>query len=278
MARDKAKPEVVTPAKAFVRNPALEAKLVANPDDVEVRAVFADWLLAQGDRWGEVIALENAHKSSSANSLRGELEADLCGGLPSHAFTWRRGFVDILRLTGKLDSTALAPTFALRTLVLARGLYIARVLDATDVREVSERSPRGLVKLFTWLGNPLAELAHPMVRRLQLYVPKKAKLDHAAFAPLFCGEHTPALRHLEIYDAPLPREWLAALLDSKLLRQLVGLELSQGSLDEAYIIERKAKLAHLEYVNFANQETPALVTAFKAQIRARAKAELDDIV
>ena len=101
--------------------------------------------------------------------------------------------------------------------MLARGLYVARVLDADDVRIVSERAPRGLVKLFTWLGDALGELAHPTVRRMQLYVPKKAKLTVAAFAPLFAGDATPALRHLEIYARCRPR--LAALLDSKLMRQ-----------------------------------------------------------
>ena len=36
----------------------LEARLLAQPDDLEIRAVFADWLQSIDDPWGELIALE----------------------------------------------------------------------------------------------------------------------------------------------------------------------------------------------------------------------------
>lgn len=42
----------------MARNPELEAQIRANPDDEQLRLVYADWLLSEGDPRGELIALQ----------------------------------------------------------------------------------------------------------------------------------------------------------------------------------------------------------------------------
>lgn len=69
-------------------NPAFEAAIVANPEDVQQWRVYADWLIEQGEKWGDVIAAsvqgkpDAAAQSAAQASVFGDAEASV---------TWKHG-------------------------------------------------------------------------------------------------------------------------------------------------------------------------------------------
>jgi uncharacterized protein (TIGR02996 family) len=92
-------------------NAALEAAIVANPHDDAAYMVYADWLQSQGDRRGELIALQAAGKDDAARELLAAHADEFLGPLQHHqvchdgyrghmppAFTWKRGFIAAARL------------------------------------------------------------------------------------------------------------------------------------------------------------------------------------
>lgn len=101
------------------REPALEAAIVADPDNDAAYAVYGDWLEHQGDPRGALIALQLAAKAGDA-----KLDAAAKKHLAEHAdyfigslaalgdgaISWSRGFVDKLYLHEA--STAMAHTLA----------------------------------------------------------------------------------------------------------------------------------------------------------------------
>jgi uncharacterized protein (TIGR02996 family) len=76
------------------RDAALEAAIIANPDDDAAYLVYADWLLARGDPRGDLIALQHADKPESAALLEQHL-GDWLGisDLGRVRLTWRWGFI-----------------------------------------------------------------------------------------------------------------------------------------------------------------------------------------
>ncbi|MDX2010350.1 MAG: WGR domain-containing protein [Myxococcaceae bacterium] len=72
-------------------NPTLLAAVVERPDDGQAWQVFADWLLEQGESWGEVIGAaargkpDSARQSKVAAELLGDAEAEL---------EWKHGVID----------------------------------------------------------------------------------------------------------------------------------------------------------------------------------------
>ena len=111
------------------RNPALEAAIVADPNDREAYAVFADWLQTQGDLRGELISLQLANKDKQAQALIDKHADYFLGPLAEHvevhdagynnasshlrtsaqekawqktqrqAFLWRNGYIHRVRLS-----------------------------------------------------------------------------------------------------------------------------------------------------------------------------------
>lgn len=107
---------------------ALEAALVANPDDVAAHAAYADYLLEQGDPRGEYIRLQLAYEDrnqpakklreleDAAHKIRQEHEREWVGDLwqfvqrppsarsvaepmePNVVVSWRRGWIDGIRV------------------------------------------------------------------------------------------------------------------------------------------------------------------------------------
>lgn len=99
-------------------NPELEAAILKDPDNAEAYLVYADWLQAQGDPRGELIALQHAALQASgeeATSLKRKASAllrkyrrfllgDLAEALESEELkvSWHLGFIKSARL-GKKD-------------------------------------------------------------------------------------------------------------------------------------------------------------------------------
>lgn len=242
--------------KAGARNPALEAKLAANPDD-DTRAVYADWLQSNGDPWGEIIALELAGKEADAKKLFKQHGDALAGGLAPRMFGWHKGFIDRIQLERRASvaqqKQTLETLFALPATLLVRELVMPGKLDAACIAVVNQQAPRTVTKVFMWLVDAAGGLALPNLEQLDLFgLSNLPAPSVAAFTPLFEAKHVPKLRRLSIGRKILGVPMLAALLDSKLLRQLTCLELAPFALDEegvAYIKKRKRDLAHIEALN-----------------------------
>ena len=94
---------------ADARNPDLEQAIEADPYDTATYSVLADWLQAQGDPRGELIALQLANKDKQAKALIAKQADYFLGPLAEHqlthdgektpAFTWRSGYIHGLRLS-----------------------------------------------------------------------------------------------------------------------------------------------------------------------------------
>ncbi len=125
----KAAPAVEDGTKLDARNPELEKPLIANPNDREAWAVYADWLMEQGDPRGELISLQLGNKEGQAKKLIEKHQDYFLGPLAEHttvhdenhnnsssslrtsaqekewqktaseAFLWRNGFIHRCRLS-----------------------------------------------------------------------------------------------------------------------------------------------------------------------------------
>jgi uncharacterized protein (TIGR02996 family) len=77
--------------KRDARNPELEKAIVANPNDREAWAVFADWLQEQGDPRGELISLQLGNKEGQAKALIKKHEDYFLGPLAAHQVVYDEG-------------------------------------------------------------------------------------------------------------------------------------------------------------------------------------------
>lgn len=95
----------------MAENPELEALIVEHPDDVDGYLVYGDWLEAQGDPRGTLVALQAAGRPIAeidqyVASHRRELLGPLAGHPPSQVgIHWRLGFFDGVRLHVSDDET-----------------------------------------------------------------------------------------------------------------------------------------------------------------------------
>ncbi|MFT3695982.1 MAG: TIGR02996 domain-containing protein [Kofleriaceae bacterium] len=96
---------VVKEPVARLRNPVLEAEILANIDDPNPYGVYADWLSEQGDWHGELIAMQLKGRQALIADHRDELFGDLSElSARRLAVTWRYGFIDRLRVEKLADS------------------------------------------------------------------------------------------------------------------------------------------------------------------------------
>jgi uncharacterized protein (TIGR02996 family) len=84
-------------------NPELEAAIFADPTDDHRFAVYGDWLQANGDPRGEVIALQAEHHQNKAAELIEARSGFFYGRARDHIgngieATWRLGFIDSVRV------------------------------------------------------------------------------------------------------------------------------------------------------------------------------------
>ena len=83
--------------------------ILAEPDRDEPRLVYADWLLASGDRLGELIVAQIEHARDPdnpelgrrADALISALRAEVIGDLPLSEPVFRRGFVEAAQLDAR---------------------------------------------------------------------------------------------------------------------------------------------------------------------------------
>ncbi len=148
-------------------NPALEAAIVADPDDLGSRLVYADWLMAQDATLGELIALEIRHVRTDDERLLSriaQLRAQCAGEVGDRRtlqLHWRLGLIRKARLSVWQGSTVLEQLLALPA---ARTLEVLRLDVSADtgtpadrgamLRSLAERSPPHLAQLEIVLRGP----------------------------------------------------------------------------------------------------------------------------
>ncbi len=96
-------------AAALVSNPELEQEIESDPESSDAWQVYADWLQENGDPRGEVLALELAGDAGAASALLNKKLDVFLGPLSAHqktyddedtnVFSWKRGFIDGIRLS-----------------------------------------------------------------------------------------------------------------------------------------------------------------------------------
>ncbi|MEN0062798.1 MAG: WGR domain-containing protein [Myxococcota bacterium] len=86
-------------------NPELEAAIAQDPDDLDARLVYADWLMSQDATLGELIALEVQHARTDDDGLLSRIARlrDQCAGEVAERRTlrlrWRLGLIRSARLS-----------------------------------------------------------------------------------------------------------------------------------------------------------------------------------
>lgn len=82
-------------------NPGFEAAVGARPDDATAWQVYSDWLIDQGESWGEVIAA--AQQGQPDTARQAAVERGLLGGMTGKV-SWRGGVIDHFELHDSFDS------------------------------------------------------------------------------------------------------------------------------------------------------------------------------
>ena len=245
-----------------VRNTDLEAAIIRAPKKREAKLVYADWLQAKGDPWGELIALELADDEKAANKVLKQHQANLTGSLKPTWFRWEDGVIVAATLEAR-DASRLTQRYgelrALRTSAFLESLGMPVIPDGALIRAVSDNPPLCMTSLFTWVGPGLGALRFPRLEELRFCITRPVA-DH--LAPLFALPRSalPKLRTLELYDGAvadraLPVRALEQLLASPLLPGLRRLSLTQGALNDAgvdFVLNNAKRLKHLETVNLGS--------------------------
>lgn len=130
------------------RNPELEQAIIARRDDVRGWSIYADWLLAQGDPWGERLSLELAlgdapvdtdvdervELAARSAALEAEQRDYLLGPLADPELrslgieaTWQHGLLARLRVGPRKDARALERFIAILASSAARLLHSIQI-------------------------------------------------------------------------------------------------------------------------------------------------------
>ncbi len=176
------------------RNPALERAIADNPYDLASFAVYADWLIEQGDPRGELMAAQIATETADDPELRRAalrvFARDRAYFLPlpdalrADAFVWRRGFIHRARVAHDV----LVIVDGARV-VVTRAEAVARLLQHSSARfltelEIGHGASHDRADSATVLAQ-LAAHAPPSLRTLSLGEPSPSVSsepwgDHAA--------------------------------------------------------------------------------------------------
>ena len=200
------------------RNRALEEAIEQNPYDAAAYSVLADWLQAQGDPRGELIALQLAGKDRAARDLLSERTEYFLGPLAAHAecydhlyykpsppaFLWRYGFIHGLRISNNkyFDDHYAGDIADVLELVLRHpsGRFVTEVtlMDNGGGSDVTLQS----------VIDRLAKLAPPTVRKLVI----GDQVDQISWYRVGdLGKLWRALPHLEVLEIEAGEFTLGAL-------------------------------------------------------------------
>lgn len=230
------------------REPTLEAAMFAAPDDPSPALVYADWLQANGNPWGELITVQHALASKPKDKALKAREKKLLTALrlPSAQFvklTWRRGLVESVHVFNERDwmdeshevIPIVQPLFALpmcdglkelRTGVIR---WDSNTIDVPAVLECAANRPFAtrLERLFVGDIPPNVDMDHHVigdVRALSKQFPRLRWLKLHSGAATWSGKHNfefgplslPALETLVIETCGLSKSRLDQVMTSTL--------------------------------------------------------------
>lgn len=274
----KDEPVVASPKPPVVfdaRNPELEAAIAGDPDSIELRLIYGDWLLAQGDPRGEHIARSAAALADQRLRSRVDQLLDV-PELQRYFFRDLRdrrglrvlvkwGFIDAIIVNQAFvpETDLLRPTLALDELRLLSELQYhgapASLLEP-PIPVIAELAPRSLRRLeLHGIADPNLEPLLPRFARLtqltldvtlppgQLDLITRQPMPHVRSLALRVGEADlfpqlvqwletmPALEDLHFLHHH-DASWLARLAESPLAQRLVTLGVPAISSADARVI------------------------------------------
>lgn len=240
-----------------VLNPALEAAIARDPDDLDAYAVYGDWLAEHGDPRGELIATQLAAASGDAEMKRAALRVfakyretfvgKLGSMIAADAFTWRAGFIERAVLSfdrlliegGARVASSLAEVVA-ALLAHPSGRFLRELVIKANDRNAWNQ----------WTGSQKDVVAALATRRLDL---RRLQLGDVAYGAANIGKidalwpvlgdtvelvvqgdvsfgdvDAPALQSLRLWPLPMRKKLARELLEAK-WPSLRSLELHLGN-------------------------------------------------
>jgi uncharacterized protein (TIGR02996 family) len=231
----------------------LAKRLIANPDDRRSQLLFADWLQSQGDPWGELIVLAHAGRNLQAQKVLQDHAHELIGEQLPRLFEWRDGFIHTVKFDGAPRKPPQVPReiLELRTTLLTRRIVIPGLPDDAVVSLVSQRAPRALDTVTCSFSNSIARFEIPTLENLELSYFAHAPLDLTKLRPLFDATRFNVTSFVFFgLSIALPHEVIAALIHSRLMRQLEVLALMVDESGAGLLLANADKLAHLRRAKF----------------------------
>jgi uncharacterized protein (TIGR02996 family) len=228
----------------------LLAAVIADPDDVTARLVYADWLLAQGDVQGELIQLSEQQRSGGddpsltarINQLNEEFGERIAGEVAQLArhYTLARGFVTRIKIS--------APSFAKH----GERLLAQHPIERLELDPVNDKALARLAKV--------PALARIRVLQLSQIIGRQRPLS----LDLLCGSpHFDALRRLELWNwqtAGDPQQafsrWRAPRLESLFLY-----EVDRAPQILAGLAGNELQLRDLEIIGRGRDDWPPVLAA-----------------
>jgi uncharacterized protein (TIGR02996 family) len=154
-------------------NPELEARILANPDDLSAYLVYSDWLSEKGDPRGELIAVQaklaetpnDAALKATEAKLLGDNATTWLGDLAGKtdedlAVTWRLGFVDAVRIGPPIDKYGASdldfPETIAKILALPSGQFIRELVVGAMQYDDYPTSWQGCIDALVEHGTPKA--------------------------------------------------------------------------------------------------------------------------
>ncbi len=132
-------------------NPALEQAIAANPDEKGNWKVFADWLIEQGEPWGEVIAAALHGKPNTAK--QDATAKELIGGLDGSSIEWANGVIAHLDLQpGEVEEEGQMEETLERILKHPAGHFVRKVTLGLPPHEDTEWHMEGLAEAIAAAG------------------------------------------------------------------------------------------------------------------------------
>lgn len=252
-----------SPASEACSGEKLLAAVVADPDNVAARLVYADWLLARGDAQGELIQLcEQQRSGGDGPSLAAAIEhlhedyGERIAGEVAHLatdYTLARGFVTRIQISAPnfakhgerlldrhpIEELELKPVNAQALARLARVPALARIRTLNLAQLIDRQRPMPLNEL---CSSPHLEA----LRRLELWLWQTDGDPAQAFASL----RAPRLESLLLFDVDSAPQILIGLTQNQHV-QLRGLEIGWRERNDWPAVLAAPAFDRLQHLRFA---------------------------
>lgn len=197
--------------------------IVAAPEQDEPRLVYADWLLARGDRLGELIVaqLQQTHKGDDVElnrriaALSSAHRAEVIGELPLSKPVFRRGFVEAAEISSSDFVRVGASVFERLPLLTALVIWLEREQAGPALAGSPLFARLRTLALRYGRGFPLQPFAqNPAIAGLHRLELSSCAVDAQACKLLADSPHLGSLRVLELGADPIKAAGVAHLANA----------------------------------------------------------------